>query len=101
MTAALARPSAPLSVRRSMSWTNWRFVQMYMNASEHIAYWNAPRANGIGELPSQHTGSHPGAVNCRASQIFAKYKSARTGGGDDRSMSDRAKCPEPPQISMA
>ena len=39
-----------------------------MNASEHIAKPNAPRANGSGALPSQHTGSHPGAVNRRASQ---------------------------------
>ncbi len=45
---------------------------MYMNASEHIAKRNAPRANGIGALPSQQTGSQPGAVKRRASQIFAK-----------------------------
>jgi hypothetical protein len=45
---------------------------MYMNASEHIANLNAPRANGIGELPSQQIASHPGAVKRRASQIFAK-----------------------------
>jgi hypothetical protein len=44
---------------------------MYMNASEHIAYWKAPRANGMGALPSQQIGSQPGAVNRRASQIFA------------------------------
>src|SRR5215831_13975096 len=84
-----------------MSRTNWRFVQMYMNASEHIAYRKAPRAKGIGELPSQQTGSHPGAVKRRASQILAKYRSARTGAGDDRSMSDRVRWPDPPQMSIA
>jgi hypothetical protein len=41
---------------------------MYMNASVHIAKPNAPRAKGSGELPSQQTGSHPGAVKRRASQ---------------------------------
>src|SRR5581483_6811860 len=60
------------STRRHISPTNWRLVQMYWNASEHIAKPNAPRANGIGELPSQHTGSHPGAVKRRASQTLAK-----------------------------
>ena len=74
---------------------------MYMNASVHIAKPNAPRANGIGALPSQHTGSQPGAVNRRASQTFAKYRSASTGGVDDRSSSDRVRCPDPPQMSIA
>ena len=32
----------------------------------HIAKLNAPRANGSGALPSQQTGSQPGAVNRRA-----------------------------------
>ena len=44
---------------------------MYMNASVHIANANVPRAKGNGALPSQHTGSQPGAVKRRASQIFA------------------------------
>src|SRR5438067_13470320 len=74
---------------------------MYMNASVHMARPNVRGANGNGALPSQHTGSQPGAVKRRASQIFAKYKSASTGGGDDRSSSDRVRCPEPPQTSMA
>ena len=72
-----------------------------MNASVHIAKLNAPRANGIGALPSQHTGSQPGAVKRRASQIFAKYRSASTGGADDSSSSVRVRWPEPPQMSMA
>ena len=42
---------------------------MYMNASVHIAKLKTPRANGIGALPSQHTGSQPGAVNRRAIDI--------------------------------
>ena len=83
--------SPPPSISRAISPTNCRLVQMYMNASEHIAKPNAPRANGIGALPSQQTGSHPGAVNRRASQTFAKYRSARTGGGDERSISDRVR----------
>src|SRR5204863_7717817 len=89
------------SITRSRSSTNWRFVQMYMNASEHIAKRKAPRANGIGELPSQQTGSQPGAVNRRPSQTFEKYRSARTGGADDRSSKVRVTCPEPPQMSIA
>ena len=64
---------------------------MYMNASVHIAKPNAPRANGIGALPSQQTGSQPGAVKRRASQTFAKYRSASTGGVADRSSSDRVR----------
>src|SRR2546423_15418407 len=72
-----------------------------MNASVHIARPNVRGANGNGALPSQHTGSQPGAVKRRASQIFAKYRSASTGGGDDRSSSERVKCPEPPQMSIA
>src|SRR5205085_2654988 len=78
-----------------------RFVQMYMNASVHIAYRNALRANGNGALPSQHTASHPGAVNRRASQTFEKYRSASTGGADERSSSERVRCPEPPHRSIA
>ena len=74
---------------------------MYMNASVHMAKPNAPRANGIGALPSQHTGSQPGAVNRRASQTFAKYRSASTGGNGERSSSDRVTCPDPPQMSIA
>ena len=92
---------APPSISRAISPTNCRFVQMYMNASVHMAKPNAPRANGIGALPSQHTGSHSGAVNRRASHTFAKYRSASTGGGDDSSSSDRVRWPEPPQMSMA
>src|SRR2546427_7979641 len=90
-----------LSMSLSISPTNWRFVQMYMNASVHIAKPNAPRANGIGALPAQQTGSQPGAVKRRASQIFAKYRSASTGGALVRSSSVRVTCPEPPQMSIA
>src|SRR5262244_3548038 len=74
---------------------------MYMNASEHIAYRKAPRAKGIGELPSQHTGSQPGAVKRRASHTFAEYRSASTGAGLECSRSERVRCPEPPHTSIA
>jgi hypothetical protein len=56
-----------------------------------MAYAKAPRANGIGALPSQQTGSQPGAVKRRASQSLAKYRSASTGGAVDRSSSDRVR----------
>src|SRR3954451_15622734 len=94
-------PGTPPSTARLSSPTNWRLVQMYWNASEHIATPNAPRRNGSGALPSQQTGSQPGAVNRSASQIFGKNRSASTGGGDDKSISDRVRWPEPPQTSRA
>ena len=74
---------------------------MYMNASTHIANLKAPRANGIGALPSQQMASQPGAVNRRPSQTFAKYRSASTGVCDERPISARVKWPEPPQRSTA
>src|ERR1700716_4178730 len=74
---------------------------MYWNASEHIAKPKAPRAKGSGALASQQTGSQPGAVKRRASHAFAKYRSARMGAGDDRSISDRVRWPDPPHTSTA
>src|SRR5215471_20582796 len=94
-------PGSGPTTRRSISPTNSRLVQMYWKASEHIAYPNDPRANGIGPLPSQQTGSQPDAVNRRPSQIFGKNRSASTGAGDDRSISDRVRWPDPPQMSIA
>ena len=41
------------------------------------------------------------AVNLRASQIFGKKRSARTGAGDDSGTSARVRCPDPLQMSRA
>src|SRR5262245_47559433 len=80
---------------------NCRLVQMYWNASEQIANLKTPLANGRGPFASQHTGSQVGAVNLRASQTFAKNRSARTGGCVERSTRERVRCPDPPQMSIA